>query len=109
MYNKDQTKLVACPEGIEGSIRIPKTVATLPFDSFSGCPHLAAFEVDPENQHYSSLDGVLFDKGMTRLIKYPTTKAGLFMGCTNLTNVVFEAAPIYFDQGSLFRPPPVQY
>ncbi|MCB1131843.1 MAG: leucine-rich repeat domain-containing protein, partial [Verrucomicrobiae bacterium] len=34
--------------------------------------------VDPLNQNYSSLDGVLFDKGKTTLIQNPTGRAGSY-------------------------------
>ncbi len=33
-------------------------------------PYLERYEVDPKNQHYSSLNGVLYDKGKTALIRY---------------------------------------
>ncbi len=67
---------------------------------FSGCVTLEAITVDTLNPVYSSLDGVLFDKGQSTLIAYPPAKAGgysipsgvtsidwAFCQCYNLTNV----------------------
>ncbi len=43
---------------------------------FTNCSALTAIEVAPENAHYSSLDGVLFNKDKTVLVQYPIAKAG---------------------------------
>lgn len=41
---------------------------------FSKCEYLKDIDVDKNNQHYSSNDGVLFDKNETKLIFYPVGK-----------------------------------
>lgn len=43
---------------------------------FYQCPSLASIAVDPRNQFYSSLDGVLFDAGQTTLLQYPQARGG---------------------------------
>ena len=43
---------------------------------FPNCSALTAIEVAPENAHYSSQDGVLFNKNQTVLVQYPRAKAG---------------------------------
>ena len=43
---------------------------------FTNCSALTAIEVAPENAHYSSQDGVLFNKNQTVLVQYPRAKAG---------------------------------
>lgn len=54
------------------NITIPKSVTEISnYDPFSGCKSLATINVDPENKEYSSVDGVLFNKNKTKLIKYP--------------------------------------
>ena len=45
------------------------------FDAFSSCDNLESFEVDPENPHLSSVDGVLFDKDKSLLMSYPAKKS----------------------------------
>lgn len=54
------------------SITIPKTVKKLPVDNFYyHAANLQSVTVAPENETYSSLDGVLYNKDMTTLLYYP--------------------------------------
>lgn len=57
------------------SINIPENVAFVGQYAFSGCESLTAIEVDKNNQHFTSLDGVLYDKEIKTLIKLPDTRA----------------------------------
>lgn len=71
------------PEGVEKigsgafrsteleSLYIPATVKTIGGAPSSACSSLTEITVAEENQYFSSQDGVLFDKGKTRLIQYP--------------------------------------
>jgi hypothetical protein len=43
---------------------------------FHQYPNLAEIIVSGENEHFGSMDGVLFDKDKTTLIKYPPAKTG---------------------------------
>lgn len=56
-------------------ITIPKTVTYIEIDeendAFSLCGNLAIINVHPENTHYSSINGVLFNKDQTILIRCP--------------------------------------
>jgi len=56
-------------------INIPASVTHIDSGAFyeSG---ISAINVDSANESYSSLDGVLFDKDKTELLKYPTCKSG---------------------------------
>jgi len=84
------------------SVTIPDSIARLGDGAFSRCTSLTNITVDSANQNYISLGGVLFDKGQTTLIQYPSAKAGAFYtipdtvtsfgvdafySCTNLTSV----------------------
>lgn len=53
------------------SIVIPDSVISIDRSAFSGCTSLAEITVSPDNKNYSSVDGVLFNKDMTILIRYP--------------------------------------
>lgn len=53
------------------SIVIPYSVISIDRSAFSGCTSLAKITVSPDNKNYSSVDGVLFNKDMTILIRYP--------------------------------------
>ena len=53
------------------SVIIPSGVTSIGSDAFLGCPRLTSITVDPNNSNYSSVDGVLFNKDITELIRYP--------------------------------------
>ena len=70
--------------------------------SFYGCTSLVKIDVDANNGNYSSVNGVLFDKDKTKLIRYPEGKADksyvipdsvtwidgyAFYRCTGLTSI----------------------
>ncbi len=56
------------------SIDIPASVVTLGNQVFGGCWELTDIYVDKNNQRYSSIDGVLFNKEHTTLIQYACGK-----------------------------------
>ena len=84
------------------SITIPDSVTEIGGIAFEGCPSLTSINVDDDNAYYSSLDGHLFDKQMTTLVRYAAgapadsytipdsvTYIGdyAFNGCTALTSI----------------------
>ncbi|MBR5548486.1 MAG: leucine-rich repeat protein [Kiritimatiellae bacterium] len=83
-------------------IYIPASVATITSGgSFMDNPSLTCFEVSPDNPKFCAYEGVLFDKDMTRLIRCPDAKKGVFCvpasvksidycafsGCNNLSEI----------------------
>lgn len=102
-FDKTKTRLFKCPEAKEGSYTVPDSVIIIwnkafwpcnhltsvninrrlirieGEDPFGECNSLTAINVDAGNEFYSSVDGVLFDKSQTTLIRYPKGKAGCFM------------------------------
>jgi len=84
------------------SITIPIAVTSIGENVFDGCTSLTAINVVEGNESYCSQDGVLFNKAMTTLIRYPQGKEDTsytvpgsvttidkhaFIYCTNLTDV----------------------
>lgn len=95
LFNKDKTELLQYPVGNSRTIYvIPDGVKVVHSDAFSGCKelryvtvpksvtnlgrvfysceNLISITVDKNNENYSSLDGVLFNKDKTELIRYPS-------------------------------------
>lgn len=56
------------------TISIPEKVASIGFRTFDFCERLQQINVDIDNQKYCSMDGVLFNKNKTSIIKYPEGK-----------------------------------
>lgn len=51
---------------------IPASVKTMSErNPFNALPNLERIDVDPSNQYYTSVDGVLYNKDMSLLIQYP--------------------------------------
>ncbi len=56
------------------SITIPKCVTKLTSTDLAGCSSLESISVESGNPNFISVDGVLFNKSKTTLIKYPAKK-----------------------------------
>ena len=84
------------------SVKISGSVTCIEEGAFFTCNSLGAINVDSSNTRYSSIDGILFDKDKTQLIRYPTNKRessyripstithigfGAFYGCSSLKDV----------------------
>jgi hypothetical protein len=65
---------------------IPASVTTILPDAFRS-DALISYTVDPQNQFYSSLNGVLFDKGRTTLVAYPGGAVGSYIIPSGVTNI----------------------
>jgi hypothetical protein len=75
------------------SVTIPKGVSNIADGAFGDCLGLRAIMVDARNSFYSSVDGVLFDKSQTTLIRFPGSKAGSYIipkGVTSIGHFAFE-------------------
>jgi hypothetical protein len=64
---------------IPTSITIPSSIISIGINAFYHCSNLKNINVLPDNPVYSSLDGVLFNKDQTTLIKYPPGKEGEYV------------------------------
>ncbi len=87
------------------SIVIPGSVTSIESWAFSNCRSLNSIEVAADNPCFSSLDGVLFNKDRTELLRYPRNKPeatysipngvkGIrncaFLGCASLTSITIS-------------------
>ena len=75
------------------TVYFSKTVSFLQGVIFEGCLRLERIEVDSQNEHYSSLDGVLFNKNQTTLLRCPLNKRGTYRvpdGVTSIASWAFS-------------------
>ena len=55
--------------------------------AFSGCSKLTSITVHEDNEDYSSVDGVLFDKDKKTLFVYPAGKSGAYTVTDTVTSI----------------------
>ena len=122
LYNKDQSELLFCPAGKEGEINsIPDTVTSMEIvycdkitsvtvpqnvtyisdmnavgsKMFYGCSNLKEINVDEDNQTYSSVDGLLYDKEKNILLLCPEGREGIV---DSIPNSVLEIEAYAFEK-----------
>jgi len=92
------------------NIKLPKGLTSLSPDAFADCTGLAEISVDENNPVFRAVDGVMFDKAMTTLMKFPEGKKGnysvpdgiiairsyAFDNC-KLTGITFPESLIFID------------
>ncbi len=84
------------------SITIPDSVTSIGKSAFLFCSGLTSITVSDNNKYYKSIDGVLFDKNVQKIIAYPCSKSsncyaipdsvtsienGAFRGCSSLKSI----------------------
>ncbi len=84
------------------SVNIPESVTNIGRRAFFGCSSLENINVDTNNKNYISENGILFNKGKTKIVKYPEGKEEkgyiipngvtdieerAFVGCNNLIGI----------------------
>ena len=76
-------------------IMIPASVTNIDDDAFLFCSCLTDIIVSKDNDYYTSTDGVLFDKKMTRLLCYPMGKKDqsytIPLGVTSISGSSFHS------------------
>ena len=78
------------------SIAIPVNVTQIGDNAFAGCRKMTAINVAADNRYYCSIDGVLFNKAKTELIRYPSGRQGEYAvpeGVTTIANTAFYVTP----------------
>ncbi len=58
-------------------VYIPKTIESISSSSFCELKQLERFEVDPEHEFYTVVDGILYTKDMTTLLTAPAGMSGV--------------------------------
>lgn len=73
------------------NVTIPEGVTTIGEGAFRICTSLTAIDVNANNPHYASIDGVLFNKAVTTLIQCPGGKEGVYMIPNGVTSIGDDA------------------
>ena len=74
LFDKDQTAIIAIPEGLKPKLEeynIPDSVAEIDEWEFCHWPSLKSINVSGNNKHFTSIDGILFNKSITAIIHIP--------------------------------------
>lgn len=58
------------------SVTIPETVDSIHYGAFVWCTGLTNIEVNGNNPYFQSIDGVVFNKAITKLLHFPNAKGG---------------------------------
>ncbi|SHJ09485.1 Leucine rich repeat-containing protein [Rubritalea squalenifaciens DSM 18772] len=58
------------------AISLPSSISSLEPSAFTNCSSLLSIQTDPANNTYTSVDGVLFSKDATTLVRYPPGRPG---------------------------------
>lgn len=78
------------------SINIPASVKSIGKCAFESCWNLTDITVSEDNSCFSDIDGVLFNKDHTRLIKYPNGKTAyeyeILSGISEIANRAFSGS-----------------
>lgn len=72
------------------TLTIPNSVTNAIID-YVRCPNLETIVVASDNPNYSSIDGVLFDKEGTTLLRCPVGKQGTYTIPSNVTSIAYGA------------------
>jgi len=99
------------------TLSIPKSVSNMGEGVFVNTLALTSFTVAGDNDDFSAIDGVLFNKPPTKLIAYPlaniantyaipsgaeTIGEGAFMSASNLTTIVIPSSVSTFESSAFF-------
>ena len=75
LFNKNGTMIYFYPpSNSRTNYTIPANVTKIGSCAFYRTKHLNSINVESKNEYYSSRDGVLFNKDLTTLIRYPSKK-----------------------------------
>ncbi|MEG2201751.1 MAG: InlB B-repeat-containing protein, partial [Raoultibacter sp.] len=73
------------------TVSIPASVASVSGASFYTCSQVKSYTVAAGNQAYCSVDGILYNKQITKLLRYPSAKTGSYDIPSTVTAIEDEA------------------
>jgi len=88
------------------SVYIPSTIRYIESDAFSYCPYMKSFSVAPNNKLYKDDNGVLYNKGMSKLYFYPAQRTTSEYHVPEDVEHINCTAFAYADIGTLYLDDP---
>ncbi|HCW52785.1 MAG TPA: hypothetical protein DG753_03395 [Clostridium sp.] len=116
LFSKDKSSLIHYPSGITNTeytvpdntevikhsaigyskyletIKIPSSVKTIYFNGIGHCEKLKNISVNEGNEHYKDLNGILYSKDESTLVKMPSMRSGENYTVPNHVRKINEAA-----------------
>ena len=98
LYNKDMTALILYPAAkADQSYALPDSVEEIWKNALLGCGSLASISVGSANAYFTSVDGVLYTKDMTAIVKYPAAKTEQSYALPDSVSLMWDGAFLYAD------------
>lgn len=72
-------------------VNLPASLTSIGVQAFLNCSKLKNINVDANNQHYSSIDGVLFSKDQKTLVQFPVSREGEYIVPNGVETIDREA------------------
>jgi len=114
LFDRAQKSLLLCPQAKSGIYSIPSGVWEIREWAFSGCSKLTSitipqsvrrfcawacygcdnlcnFVVEESNPSFSTIDGILFDKSKTTLVRFPGARGGRYSIPDGVSEIGFDA------------------
>jgi uncharacterized repeat protein (TIGR02543 family) len=92
-------ELSCCPSFVE-TIELPASLAKISYYTFNGCARLQSISVASDNNCYTTVNGVLYDKGKTTLICVPYKQTSYTLPAT-VTNIPVVYCALYGQLASV--------
>jgi hypothetical protein len=77
------------------TINIPKNLSSIGQRAFNYCGGIEYYTIDPENQHFKLIDGVLYTADEKTLVSYPSAKTGSSYTVLPTVTNIYEGAFLY--------------
>lgn len=97
-------------------VTLSENIGTIRKKAFLGCGAMKQIHVDERNRHYRAIDGVLYNKAGTKLIRCPEGKKnvifservtsiekGAFEGCSGLLEICLPESVTSIGRGAFYQ------
>ena len=72
------------------TVSIPASIKEIPVKAFDGCVNLKAINVDESHPSFCSIDGILYDKEITKIVLFPLAIGGEYIMPNTITSLGYN-------------------